>query len=867
MTVEWTNIAIGGGGSSNNPTNNFQIQLFEGSNSINFNYGALTSANGLTTSIGLSGSVGNFLSVTPAATPTLSTTVENSSISSVADLPTGTIYTFTPPASSIAWTSMPAGFTDATEDPGAVSPTVSTTYRVVMTNAVGCTASSTVLVTVNSTSLTTANITNACPVATVNLNTGVTSSTAGLTLQFYTAADLATEITGTGITAAATGTTYYVKATNTTTTCTATASFMATTTTCCVNPIITRAVTNVACFGGATGSITINQTGGDAITTYAWTGSASTTATASGLIAGTYGVTVTAGVGCTASLNMISVGQPSAALTLTQSSTDNTACTTPDGTATFTAAGGTGAYTYTTTAGTAFMVDHGPKTAAHPEFGVGSGTGYSIDGVEGKELTLVRGVTYTFDASMVMGSHPVYITDDAIGAGAGTQYTAPISGATFTFTPTGAMPNLIYYQCGNHANMGWKINLVTPTSASMLTGLSAGDYTTVVTDANGCMATVTATVADALALPSAGLTNDGPLTCTKTSVDLSATGMGTYAYSAVSTGIAAPATYTVTVTATNGCTATATTEVLQDIATPTATLTKSGNLNCANALTGVTLTAGTGAEYDFGAGFTATNTFTAMTATTYTVTVKGANGCTANSSIAVTISASPPVANVMGNFAMCTGASTTLIASAGFTTYAWSGGTAGTSANRRVFNTAGMYSVTITGANGCTTVKTFTTVINSKPTLTSASIPSICAGGDLQGSVTMTSAIAATTTWAAAGGFTATGTTISRNPATTAMSGLYVIRATNACGTTSASATATIKAAMPITVAVNNASTLGGSTGSIYITAPASSTFSWTGSAVTTGTRTGLAAGTYTVTVTPPFGSTYCPVTRIIVIN
>jgi hypothetical protein len=255
-----------------------------------------------------------------------------------------------------------------------------------------------------------------------------------------------------------------------------------------------------------------------------------------------------------------------------------------------------------------------------------------------------------------------------------------------------------------------------------------------------------------------------------------------------------------------------------------------------------------------------------MTATTYTVTVKAANGCTANSTIAVTSNTTTPVANVMGSFAFCTGGNTVLIASPGFMTYDWSGGTAGTAANKRVFTTAGTYNVTITGSNFCTTVKTFTTSINSKPTLTGADMPRVCAGSPLLGSVTMTSTIAATTTWAASG-YTGTGTNISRPSATTAMSGLYIIRATNACGTTSASVTATVKAAMPITVAVNNASTLGGSTGSIYITAPASSTFSWTGSAVTTGVRTGLAAGTYTVTVTPPFGSTYCPVTRIIVIN
>jgi hypothetical protein len=787
-----------------------------------------------------------------------------------------------PDVPPVAWSSSPAtgglsaaAITSLTANAAltAVTPTAAGpyTYTVTATAQNTCTASAIVALVVNALpTLTTTTITNTCipiPTTTVDLNTGITSSTAGLTIQFYTDNTFATEITGAGITAAATGTTYYVKATNATTTCTATAAIITTTTNCCTNPVITSAVTNVACFGGVTGSITLTQTGGDAITSYAWTGSSSTTATVSGLVAGTYSVTVTAGVGCTAALNMISVTEPTAALTLTQVSTDNTACGTPNGTATFTAAGGTTAYTYATTAGTAFMVDHTTKTAAHPEFGVGSGNGYTIDGVEGKELTLVRGVTYTFDATMVGGSHPFYITDDANGGGggAGTQYTTPVVGTMIMFTPTAAMPNLLYYQCSNHSNMGWKINLVTPTSASDLTGLAAGSYTTVVTDANGCMATATATVVDNITPVTATLSNDGPLTCTKTSVTLSATGAGTYAYSAGPTGITSPATYTVTVTATNGCMATASTEVLQDIATPMASLSKSGNLTCA--VTSVTLTAATGAEYDFGGGFAAANTTMITMPNTYIVTVKGANGCTATASVIVTASTTPPVANVMGNLVFCTGLNTTLLASPGFATYTWSGGTAGATINKRIFNMAGTYSVVIVSANGCAVTKAFTIVENSKPTLTGATIPTICQGSTLMGSVTVTSALPATTTWTGSS-FTATGTTMTRPSATTAMSGTYIVRAVNTCGTTSAAAVATVKANLPITVALSNANVLGGSTGTINVTAPANCTFSWADNAsITVGQRNNLPAGVYVITITPPLGSVYCAVTRTIVVN
>jgi hypothetical protein len=239
-----------------------------------------------------------------------------------------------------------------------------------------------------------------------------------------------------------------------------------------------------------TTSISVTATGG---TTYAWSGGATPgTAANSFNAAGTYTVTVTGSNGCssTAAITITSnTTPPSASATST-----NTCAGSSIGTATVTASGGTGPYTYTWAAAPAFVVDHMPKTAAHPYFGVGSGTGYTIDGVEGKELTLVRGVTYTFDLTMVAGSHPWYITDDAVGAGAGTQYTTPSFGTTITFTPTGAMPNLLYYQCANHPNMGWKINLVDMVAPNQLANLSAGTYTATVTGANGCSSTASTTV-------------------------------------------------------------------------------------------------------------------------------------------------------------------------------------------------------------------------------------------------------------------------------------------------------------------------------------------------------------------------------------
>ncbi|MBK6965463.1 MAG: SprB repeat-containing protein [Bacteroidales bacterium] len=72
------------------------------------------------------------------------------------------------------------------------------------------------------------------------------------------------------------------------------------------------AQTNVACNGAFTGSATVLATGGTSPFTYLWNDpSAQTLATATGLAAGTYTVTITDANGCTATAQAI-ITQPTA---------------------------------------------------------------------------------------------------------------------------------------------------------------------------------------------------------------------------------------------------------------------------------------------------------------------------------------------------------------------------------------------------------------------------------------------------------------------------------------------------------------------------------------------------------------------------
>ena len=148
LTVQWANVSIGGSGSNANAVNNFQVQLFETTNVVRFNYGNLV-PNALTASIGITGATGNFLSVTPGAPASVSSVTANNGVSSVANIPTGTSYTFTPPVlPTITYSWSPSTFLS---DPNIANPiatavTTETTYTLTVTSSTGCSDTETVTV-------------------------------------------------------------------------------------------------------------------------------------------------------------------------------------------------------------------------------------------------------------------------------------------------------------------------------------------------------------------------------------------------------------------------------------------------------------------------------------------------------------------------------------------------------------------------------------------------------------------------------------------------------------------------------------------------------------------------------------------------
>ncbi len=162
-------------------------------------------------------------------------------------------------------------------------------------------------------------------------------------------------------------------------------------------------------------------------------------------------------------------------------------------------------------------------------------------------------------------------------------------------------------------------------------------------------------------------------------------------------------TYTVTVTNSSGCTSVASTTVIQTPFIPQIT----GVDSICQTSSSSTLNAG-GPYLNYlwsaNAGGATTQTVNVTAAGTYTVTVTDISTCVATASF--TVGNYPvPFVSINGNPDFCVGGSTQMTATNGFVNYVWN--TAETTPTITI-NTPGVYTVTITDANGCTNVATTT---------------------------------------------------------------------------------------------------------------------------------------------------------------
>ncbi len=287
-------------------------------------------------------------------------------------------------------------------------------------------------------------------------------------------------------------------------------------------------------------------------------------------------------------------------------------------------------------------------------------------------------------------------------------------------------------------------------------------YTVTVTGGSGCTSTasVTVNVSPIITITesdNSGIANDDGIICTGDAAMLTASGGISYAWStgattdAITVMPAMTTIYTVTVTDAGGCSATATATITVN-PLPTAAIAVSENSGLANndgnicAGASATLTASGGTTYlwSTGASTSAINVTPGMT-TTYMVTVTNGNACTAIASQTITVNSNPSasisVSETSGlvndDGTICAGSSATLTASGG-TSYAWS-----TGQNTAVIMVSPVmttpYTVTVTNAFGCSSTATTTITVTPNPAFTSVITPlSSCTAADGAINITVT---------------------------------------------------------------------------------------------------------------------------------
>jgi gliding motility-associated-like protein len=409
-------------------------------------------------------------------------------------------------------------------------------------------------------------------------------------------------------------------------------------------------------------------------------------------------------------------------------------------------------------------------------------------------------------------------------------------------------------------------NLISGSWSPALSNQQTTSYT--FTPSAGICATTSSLTITVNPLPTAAITAPSTtiLTCSNTSITLTATGGGSYLWSTGSTTssitVNTPGTFPVTVTGANGCTSTASQTITQNTTPPSAAITPpiTNVLTCTT--TSITLTATGGGTYSWsnGAAVVGTNATLSVTSPgTYTVTVTGANGCTASASQIITQSTAPPtVAITPPTTTVLTCASTSIsLTATGGGTYSWSNGTAvvGTNATLAV-TTPGTYTVTVTSANGCTANASQVITQNISTPVAGITAPTTSVLTCATTSISLIATGGGTYSWSNGTAVVGTNATLSVNT-----QGTYTVTVTSANGCTATAAQIITQSTALPTAAITapTTSVLTCATTSISLTATGGGTYSWSNGTAVVGTNATLSVNTpatYTVTVTGANGCT-----------
>ena len=458
-------------------------------------------------------------------------------------------------------------------------------------------------------------------------------------------------------------------------------------------------------------------------------------------------------------------------------------------------------------------------------------------------------VTYTDGNGCTAVSTPIIVTVNALPAAP----TITASAAT-TFCDGGSVTLTSSEPIGNV----WS----TTSTSNNIVVTTSGTYSATYTDGNGCSATSANTIVTVNPAPVISVgTVVSPTTCATAtgSIEITGSGTGNVGWTGTGSGTSGVVTLPYTITGLTAgsyniafvdastCASNVINQSLTDPTPPTAPIISASGPTTFCDGSSVTLTSSEVSGNTWSTTET-TQSISVTTSGTYSVTFTNGSGCSASSTpIVVTVNSNPavPTITATGSTTICDG-STVNLTSSEASGIVWS--TLETT-QTIVANTAGSYAVTFTDGNGCSSTSLSTDVIvnpaPSAPIITASGVTTFCDGG----SVDLTSSQTSGNVWSTA----ETTQTI-----TVSTSGNYTVVYTDGNGCSAMSALTEVAVLTnPIinTVAANNPTTCGTSTGSLVVGGSGTGIVSWSGSATGSSgvvtlpyTITGLAAGSYSIT-------------------
>jgi len=611
--------------------------------------------------------------------------------------------------------------------------------------------------------------------------------------------------------------------------------------------------TDVTCNGLNNGTATASVSSGLPTYTYSWTTvPVKTTPGVTGLSPGTYTVTVTDLIGCTKT-STVTITQPTV-LTSSISSSTNVSCNGgANGSATVSPSGGTSPYTYSW--------NTSPVQTGATATGLTVGS-YTCTITDSKGCTKTQTVSITQPTAL--SSSISSSTNVSCNGGTNGAATASASGGT---------PAYAY---------SWNTTPVQSTAAA--TGLGAGTYTCTITDNLGCTKTQTVTITQPTVLASS-ISSQTNVSCnggTNGAATASASG-GTpgYTYSWSTTPVQSSATatnlsagtYTCTITDNRGCTKTQTVTINEPTIL-TSSISSQTNVSCNGSTNCSATVSASGGTPNYTYSWNTTPVQTGVTANnlasgSYTCTITDNLGCTKTQTVTITQSGTLTSSISSSTNVSCNGGANgtvTVSPSGGTPGYTYSWNTTPVQTNATANNlAAGTYTCTITDNLGCTKTQTATI---SQPTTLSSSISATTnvscnagSNGPLKENIS-----------GGTHGYTYSWNTTPVQTSATASNlsaGSYTCTITDNLGCTKTqSGTITQPTILSSSISAStNVSCFGGTNGTATVnptggTSPYS--YSWNTSPLqTTAAATGLAAGSYTCTITDNLGCTTTQVASI----